>query len=153
MTTLRPTRVGSDPGSQPPETALELSVAIVYPPTLTPDEMLAVSDEVCLRIRDMLDPARFADLPVLRVYTDADQPAARREPLYPLTMGALRMTCRLDLVEAIEKQCGGTDLARVGYDLAGRAYEVGVEVKFRRRPELDREGGAMGDEGALGSGG
>ena len=153
MTTLRPTRVGSDPRSQPPETALELSVAIVYPPALTPDEMLAVSEEVYLRIRDMLDPARFADLPVLRVYTDADQPTPRREPLYPLDMGALRMTCRLDLVEAIEKQCGGTDLARVGYDLAGRAYEVGVEVKFRRRPELDREGGADEDAGALGSGG
>jgi hypothetical protein len=153
MTTLRPTRVGSDPRSQPPETALELSVAIVYPPALTPDEMLAVSEEVYLRIRDMLDPARFADLPVLRVYTDADQPTPRREPLYPLAMGALRMTCRLDLVEAIEKQCGGTDLARVGYDLAGRAYEVGVEVKFRRRPELDREGGAEEDAGALGSGG
>lgn len=153
MTTLRPTRVGSDPQSQPPETALELSVAIVYPPTLTPGEMLAVSEEVYLRIRDMLDPVRFADLPVLRVYTDADLPTPRREPLYPLDMGALRMTCRLDLVEAIEKQCGGTDLARVGYDLAGRAYEVGVEVKFRRRPELDREGGAEEDQGALGSGG
>ncbi|MEW5927630.1 MAG: hypothetical protein AB1941_09100 [Gemmatimonadota bacterium] len=150
MTTLRPTRVGSDPDAQPPETAMELSVAIVYSPALSPDEMLAVSDEVCLRIRDLLDPARFADLPVLRVYTDADQPPPRREPLYPLTMGALRMTCRLDLVEAIEKRCGGTDLARVGYDLAGRAYEVGVEVKFQRRPELD-EPGVNG--GALGSGG
>ena len=153
MTTLRPTRVGSDPDTQPPETALELSVSVVYPPTLTPDEMLAVSDEVCLRIRDLLDPARFADLPVQRVYTDADQPAPRQEPLYTLAMGALRMTCRLDLVEAIEKQCGGTDLARVGYDLAGRAYEVGVEVKFRRRPELDRGGGAGEPGGALGSGG
>jgi len=153
MTTLRPTRVGSDPDTQPPETALELSVAIVYAPTLTPAEMLAVADEVCLRLRDLLDPARFADLPVQRVYADADHPGPRTEPLYPLAMGALRMTCRLDLVEAIEKQCGGTDLARVGYDLAGRAYEVGVEVGFRRRPELDRERGAAEDDGMLGSGG
>lgn len=153
MTTLRPTRVGSDPDTQPPETALEMSVTVVYAPTLTPGEMLAVSDEVCLRIRDLLDPARFADLPVQHVYVDADQPPPRSEPVYPLAMGALRMTCRLDLVEAIETRCGGTDLARVGYDLAGRAYEVGVEVNFRRRPELDREAGTEARAGAPGSGG
>jgi hypothetical protein len=42
-------------------------------------------------------------------------------------------------MEAVERLCADTDLAKLAYDARGRAYELGVSIDYRRRPARDGE--------------
>ncbi|HEX7242435.1 MAG TPA: hypothetical protein VF263_19255 [Longimicrobiaceae bacterium] len=141
MSTVHPLRMGSDPKRDPPESILEVSVEVEHRVDLTPARMLRVAEQVAARIAAAVAEKSFADLPVGRVYPDVAFRAPTETPLYPLRMGERWFTGPLDLIEAIETLCGGTDLENYGYDFAGRAYEVTVQVGFRRMPELDDPAG------------
>ena len=63
----------------------------------------------------------------------------RDTPLFPMVAGRRRFTCNLDVEEAVEQFCADTDLAKLAYDARGRAYELGVNIDYRRRPACDGE--------------
>ncbi len=137
MTIRRPTNVGSTP-DEAPEVLFELTVTARFDPTLSADELARLRDTAW----DRLTASLGSDLaPFLHEPTQVDVTPVRGRgadtPLFPLVAGEARFTCADDLLEAVERRCEGTDLARIAYDVRGLAYELGVELDYVRRPELD----------------
>jgi len=58
-------------------------------------------------------------------------------PVFPMVAGQRQFTCNLDIEALVERTCGETDLAKLAYDARGKAYELGVWIEYRRRPEFD----------------
>jgi hypothetical protein len=139
MSTIRPVRVGSDPDRDPPETLMEVSVQLEHRRGLPPAEMERVVREVTGRLDAALAQDRFADLPLASISAESFVAAAEASPLWPLRMGREAVfTCPADVVEALERMCGGTDLGTLGHDLLGRAFELHVGVHLTRAAGADR---------------
>lgn len=130
-------RVGSTP-HEAPESVWELLIEVLFDPKLSAVEIVHLQTELWERleetIQETLGPHAYGN-------SGADVTAIRRRgentPLFPIIAGDTRFTCNLDVAEMIETICQQTDLAQVAYDVRGRAYELGVEIEYLRRPHLD----------------
>lgn len=132
MSTLYPVRVGSDPSRDPPESQVEVTLTLEHHRDLSPAQMEAAAAEAAGRVNDALSGVDFDDLPLMDVNTDVVWRLRNPGPLFPMRMGGSLFTCRLDVEEAIERLCAGTDLQNLAHDSTGRAYEVHVRVTFSR---------------------
>ena len=129
--------VGSTP-HEAPESVWEILVEVLFNPKLSAAEIEHLQTELWERleetIRETLGPHAYGN-------SGADVTTVRgrgeNTPLFPIIAGDTRFTCNLDVAEMVERTCQGTDLAQVAYDVRGRAYELGVEIDYLRRPRLD----------------
>jgi hypothetical protein len=120
---------------------------------LEPGELEAVVRQVAERLDAAMAEERFADLPLARISSESFLAAGERGPLWPLRMGKEAVfTCPADVVGTLERMCEGTDLATLGHDLLGRAYELHLSVQLTRVPGADRAdalaGGPVAHEAA-----
>jgi hypothetical protein len=131
MSLRNPTNVGSDPDQDPPETLLEMTVTIEHRRDLSPERMREVADTVADRLEAAVQESNFADLPLAGISTDVSWPASRTSPLYPLRVGDDVFTCRMDVVERLERLAHDAGLGRTVVDLDGRRYDIHVDVSFQ----------------------
>ena len=135
MSTQNPTHVGSDPRTDPPESFAEILMGLEHRAGAAPAEMLASVDAAAGRIDDALAAVDLSDLSFSRVSVDVFTRlnAESAVPLYPVQMGDRVLTCHADVVEAVEQACNATELREYAHDLAGREYEVQVDVRLTPR--------------------
>lgn len=132
MSTQNPIHVGSDPSTDPSESFAEVLLVLEHRHGLAPSEMLATAQTAAQRIDDALAAVDLSDLPLSRVALDlfTRSEAEGAIPLYPVQLGDRVLTCHADVVEAVERACNAAELRRYAQDLAGRRYEVHVDVRL-----------------------
>lgn len=137
MTFRQPLNVGSTP-HEAPESVWEILVEVSFVPTLSAEQIGQLQDTLWERmeavVRETLGP--FLHEPDMLIVNGVRGRGADT-PLFPLLAGASQFTSNLDVVALVEHAAVPDDLRQMAYDACGRAYELDVEVEYRRRPELD----------------
>lgn len=137
MSLHRISYVGSTPHERP-ESVWEVMVEAEFNPALSEDELAALQEAAWERLGRAIHEV-LAPFVMGNPGTHVSDVRGRGEetPLFPMIAGDTRFNSSLDMVEAVEVACQRTDLAHIAYDARGRAYELGVEIAYQRRPELD----------------
>jgi hypothetical protein len=142
MSTQRPVHTGSDPATDPPESLIELVIAVTHRPGLAPRQMDAALRTLAGRIDDALAGVAHDDLPLASVDVETfERMGPDPVPLFPVRMGARTFAGLPDVAEAVERACHATDLRHAAHDMLGRAYQVQVSVSMHAVPAeaLDRD--------------
>ncbi|MDB4951305.1 MAG: hypothetical protein JWM27_3954 [Gemmatimonadetes bacterium] len=135
MSTQHPVRTGSDPATDPPESLIELVIAVTHRPGLPPREMDAALLALAGRIDHALAAVAHDDLPLAAVTVETFEGMGPNPvPLFPVRMGGRTFAGLPDVAEAVERACHATDLGRPAHDMLGRAYQVHVSVSMRAAP-------------------
>lgn len=135
MSIREPIPVGSEFGEYP-QALWELLVDVEFDPGQTADAMAEQQRAFWDQIIEAVEGAGVAG--DVQVEVMAVRGRGETTPLFPMVVGSARYTSALDIVEVVERLCQEqTQLSSVAYDAAGRAYELDVEICFRRRPEHD----------------
>jgi hypothetical protein len=135
MSIREPIPVGSEFGEYP-QTLWELLVDVEFDPTQTAEAMAEQQRAFWDRIIEAVEGAGTAG--EVQVEVVEVRGRGKATPLFPMVVGSARYTSALDIIEVVERLCQEqTQLGSVAYDAAGRAYELDVEICFRRVPEHD----------------
>jgi hypothetical protein len=137
MSLHEPHDVGST-ADEAPEIIWEVLVEVEFDPKLSAAEIDRVQAKLWARLNDAIrrtvgPHAHHPTSPLVSAVNGRGEST----PLFPVVAGRRRFTCNLDIEEAVERVCAETDLASVAYDARGRAYELGVAIRYGRRPDLD----------------
>jgi len=137
MSLHEPHDVGST-ADEAPEVVWEVLVEVEFDPKLSAAEIDRVQAKLWERLNEAIRKTvgPHAHHPASPLIT-AVNGRGEDTPLFPVVAGRRRFTCNLDVEEAVERTCAATDLAHVAYDARGRAYELGVAIRYGRRPDLD----------------
>jgi hypothetical protein len=96
-----------------------------------PTEMVKTLRTAAERVEQALLSVDLSDLPLanydLDLFTALE---ARGIPTYPVQVGDRVLTCHSDTIEAVERACHATALGQYAYDVAGRAFEIVVDVRL-----------------------
>lgn len=135
------------PGESPAQTRLDAVWEILIEVDFAPEVSVSTVEVLQARLwktlnavlRQVLGPHLYEPAGL-----EVHEPAGRGKdtPLFPMVAGNTRFTCNVDVVEMLEMQCADTDLAKMGFDARGHAYDLIAQIKYLRRPEHDREGAA-----------
>lgn len=137
MSLRQPMNVGSAP-DELPEAAWELLVSVPFRRGLDVEEIARIQEALWVELNAAIGRVAGENAGTLagaEVFTLRGRGV--ETPLFPLRAGGRRFTCAEDVAEALERACAGTDLAEVMVDARGRAYDVSVEIQFRRCTWLD----------------
>lgn len=135
MSIREPIPVGSEFGEHP-QTLWELLVDVEFDPTQTAAAMAEQQRAFWDHIIEAVEGAATAE--EVQVEVVEVRGRGKTTPLFPMVAGSARYTSALDIIEVVERLCQEqTQLGSVAYDAAGRAYELDVEICFRRIPEND----------------
>lgn len=138
----------NDPGD-PPSLVLDFLLEAAFSPALTARELYQAQREVYRRITKALRPEAFAGLPIKGEVDVGITPSKRGiadAPVFPLQIGGLEFTHAVNVANYLEHVGHETPLGNVGYDATGRAYELGVEIRYIRLPRMDRTDVEDGDD-------
>lgn len=135
MSIREPIPVGSEFGEYP-QTLWELLVDVEFDPTQTADAMAERQRAFWDQIAEAVEGAATAG--EVQVEVVEVRGRGKTTPLFPMVVGSARYTSALDIIEVVERVCQEqTHLGSVAHDAAGRAYELDVEICFRRLPQHD----------------
>lgn len=139
MSLHNPMCVGSEPNEAPAAT-WEVYIELEFDPRMTPEQIKDLDEKLFDGLQDLVRDTvgvYVVGRPDAWVYDIRG--CGRETPVFPMVAGAARFTCDMDVEEAIEGAGRGTPLAEIAYDACGRAYELGAQPEYIRRPELDGE--------------
>ncbi|HET7230719.1 MAG TPA: hypothetical protein VFJ16_11995 [Longimicrobium sp.] len=137
MSIHEPNRVGST-ADEPPEVIWNVLVEVEFDPRLSAPEIDAIQAKLWDRLNDAIrKTVRPHTCHPASPLISAVNGRGEDTPILPMVAGQRQFTCNLDIEEAAERTCGGTDLAKLAHDARGRAYELGVAIQYQRRPEFD----------------
>lgn len=138
MSLRRPLNVGSGP-NELPEVTWEVMVGVPFRRGRTAGDLARLQEDLWTElegvIRRVVSEGDADRLACAEIYPIRGR--GRETPLFPMVAGGLRFTCAEDIAETVEQECAGTDLCSVMHDARGHAYEVSVELHFRREKSLD----------------
>lgn len=137
MSLQEPHNVGSSL-NEAPEVVWDVLVEVEFDPKLSAAEIARIQAKLWERLNEAIRKTvgPHAHHPASPLVT-AVNGRGESTPLFPVVAGRRRFTCNLDVEEAVERVSAATDLARVAYDARGRAYELGVAIRYGRLPDLD----------------
>jgi len=131
MSTQNPINVGKAPEGTPPESFAEVMMVLQHKIGTPPQEMVGTVRTVAERVDQALLSVDLSDLPLVNY--DLDLFTALEGaglPTYPVQVGDLVLSCHSDAIEAVERACHPTALGQYAYDIAGRAFEIQVDVRL-----------------------
>lgn len=143
MSLRDPRDTGTPDGTELPTSILEFEVLVDFDhhPTLTPEEMAHVNLQVARRISAALHESNlFAGLLVRNAHSSWDvmQGRGANTPVFPIRVGEHTFLHHTDLVARVEQLCNENGIGSLGYDLAGRAYELFATIKYVRERAMDQ---------------
>lgn len=136
MSIQKPIATGSEHDERP-NAIWEIMVEAEFDPALAPQQILEQQRALWDRLMAAVETAA-SELDACVEVAELSGRGAET-PLFPVVVGQARFTANLDVVELVEGICHSqTDLAHgLAYDAVGRAYEIDIDIRYRRRPRED----------------